>query len=99
MRNFLWSGDEDIRRYHKFSWKRVCTPLSEGGLGISRLEVINKVFLMKMMWNINKSAEDWALFFHAQYKDKNGQWSTKWQKSSVWPGLKWAWNALKDDIR
>ncbi|XP_026428560.1 uncharacterized protein LOC113324453 [Papaver somniferum] len=52
-----------------------------------------------IIWKINKSDEEWALFFHAKYKDKNGQWSTKWQKSSVWPGLKWAWNALKDEIR
>ncbi|XP_026429021.1 uncharacterized protein LOC113324983 [Papaver somniferum] len=61
-----WKGDGDIRQYNKFSWKRVCTPLSEGGL--------------------------------AKYKDKNGQWSTKWKKSTVWPGLKWAWEALKGDI-
>ncbi|XP_026436177.1 uncharacterized protein LOC113334044 [Papaver somniferum] len=33
------------------------------------------------------------------YKDKNGQWSTKWQKYSVWPGLKWAWEALEEDTR
>ncbi|XP_026451463.1 uncharacterized protein LOC113351742 [Papaver somniferum] len=49
MRNFLWSGDGDTRQYNKFSWKKVCTPFSEGGLGISRLAVINKAFLMKMM--------------------------------------------------
>ncbi|XP_026428470.1 uncharacterized protein LOC113324365 [Papaver somniferum] len=99
MRNFLWSGDGETRQYNTFSWKRVCTPLSEGGLGISRLVVINKAFLMKMMWKINNSKEDWALFFQAKYKDKNGQWETKWQKSIVWSGLKWAWDALKEDTR
>ncbi|XP_026445585.1 uncharacterized protein LOC113346241 [Papaver somniferum] len=35
----------------------------------------------------------------AKYKDKNGQWSSKWQLSSVWPGLKWARETLKEDIR
>ncbi|XP_026419623.1 uncharacterized protein LOC113315575 [Papaver somniferum] len=43
--------------------------------------------------------DDWEKFFQAKYKDKNGQWSTKWQKSSIWPGLKWAWEAFKEDIR
>ncbi|XP_026451371.1 uncharacterized protein LOC113351638 [Papaver somniferum] len=29
MRNFRWSGDGEIRKYNRFSWKRVCTPFSE----------------------------------------------------------------------
>ncbi|XP_026459629.1 uncharacterized protein LOC113360324 [Papaver somniferum] len=99
IRIFLWSGDGDTRKYIKFSWKNVCTPLKEGGLGIPRLENLNKVFLMKMMWKINNSKEDWDLFFQATYKDKNGQWISKWQLSSVWPGLKWAWETLKEDVR
>ncbi|XP_026396674.1 uncharacterized protein LOC113291343 [Papaver somniferum] len=85
IRNFLWSSDWDTRKYLKFSWKKMCTPFSEGDLGIPKLEVVNMAFLMKMMWKIDNSKEDWALFFQAKYKDKNGQWSTRGQLSSVWP--------------
>ncbi|XP_026438983.1 uncharacterized protein LOC113337535 [Papaver somniferum] len=99
IRNFLWSGDSEVRKCKTISWKRVCTPYKEGGLGIRRLEVINRVLLMKMMWKILNSKEELALFFQAKYKDKNGQFTSKWKMSSVWPGLKWAWNALKDDVR
>ncbi|XP_026383729.1 uncharacterized protein LOC113279242 [Papaver somniferum] len=98
IRNFLWSGDSEIRKYKVMSWRKVCTPYSEGGLGIQRLEVINKAFLMKMMWKIENSQEDWALFFKAKYKDKNNQWSNQWKMSSVWSGLKWAWKSLQEDL-
>ncbi|XP_026397148.1 uncharacterized protein LOC113291879 [Papaver somniferum] len=69
---------------------KVCTPFEEGGLAIPRLVVINRALLMKMMWKIMHSNEEWAVFFKAKYVDKNGQWSHKWQLSTVWPGLKWA---------
>ncbi|XP_026384092.1 uncharacterized protein LOC113279630 [Papaver somniferum] len=42
--------------------------------------------------------EEWALFFSAKFKDKYGQWSENWKQYSVWRGLKWAWNELKDDV-
>ncbi|XP_026452231.1 uncharacterized protein LOC113352645 [Papaver somniferum] len=45
------------------------------------------------------SNEEWALFLSAKFKTKNGQWITKWKQSSIWKGLKWAWNYLKEDIR
>ncbi|XP_026417309.1 uncharacterized protein LOC113312788 [Papaver somniferum] len=99
IRNFLWSGEGDTRKYNILAWKRVCTPYSEGGLGIHRLEVINKSLLMKMMWRIMKSNDDRALFFKAKYMNKNGVWRDNWQLSSVWPGLRWAWGYLKDDLK
>ncbi|XP_026396943.1 uncharacterized protein LOC113291646 [Papaver somniferum] len=52
-----------------------------------------------MMWKIIDSEEDWALFIKPKYKNKQGQWNTNWQLSSVCPGLKWAWSMLKEDIR
>ncbi|XP_026460828.1 uncharacterized protein LOC113361980 [Papaver somniferum] len=57
--NFHWSGDSDKRKYKVISWQRVCTPYQKGGLGIKRLEVINKVLLMKMMWKGLKWAWDY----------------------------------------
>ncbi|XP_026398977.1 uncharacterized protein LOC113294818 [Papaver somniferum] len=89
-RNFLWSGDGDVRKFKTLSWEKVCTPFEKGGLGIQRLEIINRALLMKMIWKILHSKEECATFFKAKYIDKNGQWSTKWKLSSVWPGLKWA---------
>ncbi|XP_026428765.1 uncharacterized protein LOC113324682 [Papaver somniferum] len=53
-----------------------------------------------MMWKIlNSEEEEWSLFISAKFKDRNGQWTCNWKQSSIWTGLKWAWNTLKEDIR
>ncbi|XP_026450605.1 uncharacterized protein LOC113350687 [Papaver somniferum] len=99
IRNFLWTVDSEERKYDTLKWNKVCTPYNEGGLGIRRLMVINKALLMKMMWKLLTSEVDWAKFFTAKYKNKNGVWCTQWKLSSIWPGLKWAWMELKNNIR
>ncbi|XP_026458463.1 uncharacterized protein LOC113358973 [Papaver somniferum] len=52
-----------------------------------------------MLWKILNSKEEWAQFFNAKFKDKYGLWITSWKQSSIWKGLKWAWNYLKEDVR
>ncbi|XP_026459189.1 uncharacterized protein LOC113359830 [Papaver somniferum] len=99
IRNFLWYGDSETRKYKVLYWRKVCTPYSEGGLGIQRIEVINKAFLMKMLCKIVNSQEDWALFFKSKYKDKHNQWCNNWKMSSVWNGLKWAWQSLQEYLK
>ncbi|XP_026384210.1 uncharacterized protein LOC113279756 [Papaver somniferum] len=99
IRNFLWTGDGDTRKFKTLSWKKVCTPYEEGVLGIKRLKVVNQSLLMKLMWRILNSDEEWAMFLSAKFQDRYGQWTSNWKQSTIWKGLKWAWNALKDDIR
>ncbi|XP_026396710.1 uncharacterized protein LOC113291389 [Papaver somniferum] len=99
IRNFLWTRDGDIRKFKTLSWKKVCTPYEEGGLGIKRLKVVNQSLLMKLMCRILNSYEEWALFLSAKFQNRYGQWTSNWRQSTIWKGLKWAWNALKDDIR
>ncbi|XP_026383989.1 uncharacterized protein LOC113279508 [Papaver somniferum] len=48
IRNFLWSGDGETRKFKTFSWRK---------------------------------------------------WKNNWQLSSIWPGLKYDWNYLKENIR
>ncbi|XP_026436643.1 uncharacterized protein LOC113334652 [Papaver somniferum] len=55
IRIFLWSGDSDVRKFKTVAWERVHTPFNEGGLDIPRLAVINRAFLMKMIWKIMHS--------------------------------------------
>jgi hypothetical protein len=33
-RNFLWGGLGEEFNFHLVKWKKVCTPIKEGGLGI-----------------------------------------------------------------
>ncbi|XP_026459281.1 uncharacterized protein LOC113359937 [Papaver somniferum] len=41
---------------------------------------------------IINSKEDWAMFIKANFTNRKGQWSDDWKKSTIWSGLKWAWN-------
>jgi hypothetical protein len=48
-RDFLWGGIGDEFKYHLVKWSKVCTPVSEGGLGIRNLVVFNKALLGKWL--------------------------------------------------
>ncbi|XP_026429974.1 uncharacterized protein LOC113326464 [Papaver somniferum] len=84
IRNFFWSGDSETRKHKILSWKKVCSPYNEGGLGIQRLEVINKALLMKILWRKINSKAEGALFIKAKFQDKHNQWKNNWQLSSIW---------------
>lgn len=47
---FLWNGAPHSARGAKVSWDSVCTSKKVGGLGLRRLQSINKVFTLKLIW-------------------------------------------------
>lgn len=46
-RNFLWDGLVDEFEYHQVSWSKVCSSISEGGLGVRNLLMFNRALLGK----------------------------------------------------
>jgi len=42
IRNFIWSGDIDRRKLVTVSWKNLCKPIEEGGLGLRSLTLLNE---------------------------------------------------------
>ena len=48
VRNFIWSGDISKRKLVIVSWRRVCKPFSEGGLGLRSLYTVNEAANLKM---------------------------------------------------
>ncbi|XP_026451379.1 uncharacterized protein LOC113351651 [Papaver somniferum] len=88
IRNYLWSGNAEERKCITLKWDNVCTSKEEGGLGIRKLEDVNKALLMKVLWKILNFQDEWAKFFLAKYMDKNGKWITFYRKSSVWNGIR-----------
>ncbi|XP_026400427.1 uncharacterized protein LOC113296333 [Papaver somniferum] len=55
IRNFIWTGDSSTRRDFVVAYDKICTPYSEGGLGLCRMAVMNKALLMKLWWKIRTS--------------------------------------------
>ncbi|XP_026428402.1 uncharacterized protein LOC113324298 [Papaver somniferum] len=41
IRNFLWSGDPNVKKLVTVKWDQVNASIEEGGLGLRRLEVMN----------------------------------------------------------
>ena len=65
-RNFIWSGDVSKRKLVTVSWKKSCKPLSEGGLGIRSLSLLNESTNLKLCWDLLSSKEDWATLLRSK---------------------------------
>ncbi|GKE00897.1 hypothetical protein Tco_1388880 [Tanacetum coccineum] len=90
LKGFLWCKDEIKKGKAKVKWESVCTPKSQGGLGIRMFGKWNEILLMKNLWNIAE--------------EKNTLW-VKWVKmvklrgESIWEVQKgandsWTWKYL-----
>ncbi|KAI5397300.1 hypothetical protein KIW84_063204 [Lathyrus oleraceus] len=51
--SFLWTGGADISRKSPIAWKNVCKTRKQGGLNIIDLYTLNRITLMKLLWNLS----------------------------------------------
>lgn len=72
---FLWSGPELKSSKAKVSWKDICLPKNEGGMGIRPLKEMNTVFCLKLIWRI-VSARDtlWVRWIQCYLIRKGSFW-------------------------
>lgn len=54
MRRFLWAGPGIENKISWVAWDVVTTPKCKGGLGISKIEEVNKALLLKWTWRFKK---------------------------------------------
>ena len=87
MRNFLWSGDLNNRKLITVSWKKVCTPIDKGGLGIRSISKLNDASNLKLGWELIHSHNQWAQFLRSRVKRGNG-FINYHIFSSLWSGIK-----------
>ncbi|KAF6172162.1 hypothetical protein GIB67_003854 [Kingdonia uniflora] len=86
-RNFIWSENRNIRKFHTIALKKVCRPVAEGGLGIRRLGEINEALLMKQAWVLLEGRSEWPKFMHAKFFTKFGEIVGYALGSSMWKGI------------
>lgn len=57
------------RKQHLVSWKRVCLPKKEGGLGIRMAADMNKALIAKVGWRLlNDRVSLWSRVIRSKYK-------------------------------
>ena len=49
-KDFLWGGLDNEPKFHLIIWKKVCTLIQLGGLGIRSLSAFNQALLGKWLW-------------------------------------------------
>ncbi|GJS58909.1 RNA-directed DNA polymerase, eukaryota, reverse transcriptase zinc-binding domain protein [Tanacetum coccineum] len=57
MKGFLWNQCELKKGTAKVSWKMVCRPKSQGGLGLKDMSIWNETLMSKHLWNIANNKE------------------------------------------
>ncbi|KAL9293603.1 putative RNA-directed DNA polymerase [Arabidopsis thaliana] len=88
---FLWSGPTLNPKKAKVAWSEVCTPKSEGGLGLRSLEEANKVCVLKLIWRL-LSAKDslWVDWVNRHLIRGGSFWAVKNNTSSG----SWIWRKM-----
>ncbi|RVX19065.1 putative ribonuclease H protein [Vitis vinifera] len=75
-RDFLWEGGSLERKIHLINWEVVCTQKEKVGLGIRKIDLLNKVLLGKWIWRFAFEKENlW----------KKGDWGEVWPRG-LWGG-------------
>lgn len=70
-RRFIWGMKEGRGKTHLLNWRTLCRPKVEGGLGLRRMQDMNKAFTMKLAWGIlNNNSSLWVEFLKAKYAKK-----------------------------
>ncbi|KAK9063215.1 hypothetical protein SSX86_017085 [Deinandra increscens subsp. villosa] len=54
MRRFLWAGPSLENKISWVAWDTVTTPMSKGGLGLSKIQEVNNALLLKWTWRFKK---------------------------------------------
>jgi hypothetical protein len=67
-RNFIWGDTDDVRKYHAVGWEVVTTPKCYGGLGLRRLDEMNKACILKLGWKLKIGA---SVIYGAKFSEES----------------------------
>ena len=103
-RDFLWGGGSLERKVHLINWEAVCTQKEKGGLGIRKIDPLNKALLGKWLWRFAVEKDNlWKMVIGVKYGQEDFGWRTKKARGTcgvgVWKGIlkeaKWCWDNIK----
>ena len=74
----------------KVSWKDICYPKEEGGLGMRSLKELNKIYGLKLIWRLMAETSLWVRWVQCYLIRQGSFWSIKESTSSG----SWVWRKL-----
>ena len=76
-RDFLWGGGNLERKVHLIKWEVVCAQKEKGGLGIRKLDLLNKALLGKWIWRFAHEKDNlWKKVILVKYGQEGFGWRT-----------------------
>ncbi|KAJ9709030.1 hypothetical protein PVL29_000829 [Vitis rotundifolia] len=102
-RDFLWGGGSLEKKIHLINWEVVCTQKAKGGLGIRKIETLNKALLGKWIWRFASDRDIlWKKVIGTKYGKEGFGWRTKGTRETygvgVWKEIlkeaNWCWDYL-----
>ncbi|RVW26033.1 putative ribonuclease H protein [Vitis vinifera] len=103
-KRLLWGGGSLERKVHLINWEVVCTRKEKGGLGMRRIDSLNKALLGKWVWRFAVEKDNlWRLMIGVKYGQEEFGWKTKEGRGTygvgVWKEImkeaKWCWENIK----
>jgi hypothetical protein len=103
--DFLWGGGlNDEVKIHLVDWDTVCSPISEGGLGIRNVKKFNQALLGKWLWQYAHEEDAWwRSVLEAKYGSTWEGWRscdiTEAHGVGLWKFICMGWNNFKRHFR
>ncbi|RVW53252.1 Transposon TX1 uncharacterized 149 kDa protein [Vitis vinifera] len=103
-RDFLWGGGSLERKIHLINWAVVCTHKESGGLGIRKIDLLNKALLGKWIWRFAIEEDSfWRKVVGVKYGRLGFGWRTKEARGTfgvgVWRDIlkesSWCWDNIE----
>lgn len=91
-RTFLSTGMEEKKCLSLVNWDIVFLPKTIGGLGIRKINALNKALITKVGWILAKGEADWCNIIRAKYLER-GQFFFNLSSGGLPPELK-LWNNI-----
>ncbi|KAL5848629.1 hypothetical protein ACOSQ4_006642 [Xanthoceras sorbifolium] len=98
----MWGTTQEKRKMHWFSWKRLCQPKVEGGMGFREFQAFNQAMLAKQGWRIiNDPSSLLSRILKAKYFPNTNFLKSKlgWKPSFVWRSFLWGRETLQRGLR
>ena len=102
-RDFLWGWGRMERKIHLINWEVVCTQKENGGLGMWKIDLLNKALLGKWIWRFTFEEDIlWKKVIGVKYGQEGFGWRTNEARGAfrvgVWKAIlkeaNWCWDNI-----